>query len=183
MSSISVEIVNPPDEALAKVAKGIGGSLERGMLLAAEIAAGEVRRAIRARLRQHTGALGRSYRATMLKPKRKGQLRSGAVSDLVYARIQDEGGTVTAKKRFLTIPVSEAAKRHSRGGGRARQFLDALGVRGRARARAQGVVHYAFKRSVRIPASGYLDAAQTAAEPQIAEIVDVEIQKGVDEGE
>jgi len=178
-----LDITNPPDAAMANAAKGVWGGMIRGMLLGAEIAAGEVRRSIRDRLKQHTGALGRSYRATMLQPKRKGQLRSGAVSDLIYARIQDLGGTVTAKKQFLTIPVSEAAKRHSRGGGKARDFLDALGVRGRARARAQGVLHYAYKRSVQIPASRYLDAAQAAAEPQVAEVCGLEIQKGIDEAE
>lgn len=37
-------------------------------------------------------------------------IRMGAFSDLVYARIQDRGGTITPKRKYLSIPVTAKAK-------------------------------------------------------------------------
>lgn len=194
MSSVSIEITNPPDEALQDVAKQLPEGLQRGVLLGAEVVAGEIRLAIRNKLRQHTGRLGRSFRATLRQPKRKGEVRAGAYSDLVYAGIQDEGGTVTASSaRALTIPLSDRAKAASRAGRGARDFPKPLSLvwpRGatkgflvEARRGRETIFHYLLKRSVQIPGVEYLDAAVEASEEQVAEILDAELSKSIEEAE
>ena len=152
------------------------------LLQAAEFAAGSIRAEIfGGSFRPGTGALARSYTASLLKPK-GGKLRSGALSDLVYARIQDEGGTITPKKaKALAIPVSSQARGlHGVG---PREFpgnLSLVWPKGRDRGwleDEQGKVHYSLRQSVRLPGRGYLNEAKKASEKPIAEIMSATIEK------
>jgi phage gpG-like protein len=43
-------------------------------------------------------------------------------TNVVYARIHEYGGRIKPKGKYLTVPVSDMAKKHSRNGGRARDF-------------------------------------------------------------
>jgi len=191
--SIGIEIRNPPKEAFERIRVSMGQAMPRAMLKAAEVTAGEVRASVQRRLKQFTGMLGRSYKATLLKSLRRNQLRSGAISDLIYARIQDEGDTVYPRKaKALAIPLTTKAQRHARAGAGARTFPKKL-VMIWPRGHASGIlaelfssgkrkgkikeVHYALKKSSTIPGSHYLDDAKKNAIPQVEAVLDEAITK------
>lgn len=161
------------DELTAKVGEAIKGN----MLQAAELAAGAVRREVFRTFNPGTSKLARSYTATLLQPK-AGKLRAGAISDLVYARIQDKGGTITPKTaKALTVPISNQAKALSRSGVGAREFPTPLALIW-PKGKSSGVlvskqgVEYALKRSVDIPATNYLDKSAKAVDPELEELFD-----------
>lgn len=160
---------------------------QRNMLQAAVLAAGAIRQEVFSSFRPGTSKLARSYTATLLEPKNK-KLRSGALSDLVYARIQDEGGEIVPNKaKALSIPVSTQARTLGRSGVGPRGFPTSLSLvwpRGRDRGfliDGSGTVHYSLRKSVRIPGRGYLAEAKRAVEPDLVELFDAEIQKSADE--
>ena len=166
----------------------VSDAVEGNMLQAAEFAAGAVRNEIfTGAFRPGTGSLARSYTATLLAPK-EGKLRSGALSDLVYARIQDEGGTITPKNaKALAVPVTNNARQLSARGIGPKDFPTPLSLvwpKGRDRGfliDKTKQVHYSLRKSVRIPGRGYLKEAAKAAEPKLAELFDDKI--GVAAGE
>jgi len=150
------------------------------MMQAAELAAGEIRLEAFDAFPEGRGGLGRSFKATMLQSER-GSLRSGALSDLVYARIQDKGGTITPRRRkALAVPVSPVAKKMRNHGYSAgdwpRDKLAMVWPKGKrygllveAR-RRKTIVHYVLKKSVKLPATHYIDKAREQVEPKISEL-------------
>lgn len=155
---------------MENVRKGMRSGMERGILLAAEIAAGELRREIQTSFQQHTGMLGRSFRATLVSKDAK-TVKAGALSDLHYARIQDRGGDIVPKNvRLLTVPLTDQAKRWSRAGGSARDLPNERGKK-----------HWAFVKRVHLAGRRYISKAAVAARDEIAEQVGNEIAKGVEE--
>lgn len=88
----------------------LNGGMKKSLLKAAEFAAGELRRKVRDKFNQHTGGLGRSFRATLISDE--GDLKSGAFSDAVQAGILEHGGTIRPKTtKMLSIPIGPRAKR------------------------------------------------------------------------
>ena len=125
-----------------------------------------------------TGALARNPKAMLLETK--GVVKSaGAFLDLVYALIQDEGGTIKAKTvKNLAIPLSNEAKvpgkwprtwapktlfflKSKRGN---KLLAERIG-KGRIKP------HYLLKPSVTIKGKGYVERARRSAEKIIAEII------------
>jgi len=161
------------DDMREKIADGTSKS----MLQAAELAAGAIRAEIfSGSFRPGTGALARSFTAALLAPK-QGELRSAALSDSVYARIQDKGGTIKPKNaKALTIPISANAKQLSARGIGARDFptdLSLIWPKGKDRGvlvSEQGV-EYSLRKSVTLPARNYIAEAAKRAEPQIAQLI------------
>lgn len=106
--------VNPPIEELTEeLAKKIPQGISKSMLLAAEIAAGEIRSSIYTTFKNIKGGLARSFKTAMLSSKSLGVFRSGAISDLVYAGIQEEGGEILPKRKYLAQPISYRAKQNA----------------------------------------------------------------------
>lgn len=100
---------------LARISEELPPALASRTLRVAEYIAGVIRKHVP---KGRTGALMRSYRATMLTTKGSGMYSAGAMSDLVYARIRNEGtgylpgGVLKAKTvKNLAIPLSDKAKR------------------------------------------------------------------------
>jgi len=178
---------------LDKISEEISEGLSRDTLLAAEHVAGEIRREIHARFRGKTGTLGGSFNAVLLKPK-GGKIRAGALSDLIYARIQDEGGTIKPKTRQnLSIPLSPEAKtvgkwpRHFARGRlffmkskRGNKLLAESVGRGK---RARLVLHYLLRPTVQIDGKRYLDAAQKGSREEVAAIFGRRVQASIDRAE
>lgn len=153
----------------------------RAYSAASQILVGEVRDAILSGpvsdspASVRTGALARSFREYVA--VREGRVSIGAQSDLVYARIQDQGGRITPRTRkALAIPLIRlpAGKwpRHwakgelfflpdKRGGRHVGVLARQKGKRGKVEA------VYALKRSVRIPPKHYLERAAKTALPKI----------------
>lgn len=176
------------DDLLPKMAE----AQKLGLLKAAKMATGEVQRAIFEDFPSGRGGLAKSYTATLLQPK-DGKLRAGAISDLVYARIQDEGGPIVAKNaKALTIPISEKAKKLSSRGVSAREFpggLDLVWPRGSQvgylvkSIKKRTELHYLLKRRTHLDGTGYLDKAANNAEPEIVEIMEAALAKAGNDAE
>lgn len=157
--------------------------LEGGVFKCAQIAAGEIRRAIYATFRGRTGELARSFHETFLGDAKDGIRSAGALSDLVYAPIQDEGGTVVPKRgKYLAIPLPGAnvpfgkwPRDYAKG--------DLHFIKSKAGnallADPTGKPIFALKTSVRLKGRGYIRAAADAASPKMAEVMGESIKVAI----
>lgn len=186
---IDVKQKGSVEKWIGNVADKVKDGTAKTMLQAAELAAGAVRREVNQSFRPGTEALARSFTATLLAPK-QGKLRSGAISDSVYARIQDQGGTIVPRNaKALTVPVSQQAKSASRRGIGAREFPSPLALiwpKGRDRGYLveKGVgVHYVLRKSVTLPGRTYLLESAKAVEPELNELFDGALEVAAGEAE
>ena len=127
-----------------------------------------------------TGALARSYRESV--SFTNGAWRIAAESDLVYARIQDQGGVIRPKTvKALAIPLIPMAvgkwPRHWKRGELFRRGNALSRMRG---GRPQNV--YALSKSVRIVGKRYLDRAAKISLPRIARFMAVEVTQELARG-
>ena len=113
MASLGVSIEGKILEILQKLEPKILEAQEKGVLEAAEVAAGEIRRQVFSLFKPGRGGLARSFKAALMTPKDKGSVRAGALSDLEYAKIQDEGGTIR-QINYLDSRRRHAAKHADR---------------------------------------------------------------------
>ncbi len=102
------------DEAtpyLMAVAKAMPEAIKKGMMDAAFELEGEIREEIQRTFpTAKTGELMNSYHAQWVTDSGP-QITTGVYSDLVYARIQNEGGTIYPRTvKNLAIPISPKAK-------------------------------------------------------------------------
>lgn len=181
--TLTAEIDDRELKAVRRRAERIGESFDPSLLDAARVAERALRRKTREMFEPGSGALSRSFKSTLV-GKRGLIYGSKAVTQRIYARIQDKGGTIRAKNvTYLTIPISVEARKK-----RARQFGDRLFFwkRGTRKYLAESIsgelkVHYRLKRSVRITGKRYTDAAAADSADQIAEIL-ADATMGVFEG-
>lgn len=147
------------------------------VLRAAEHVVGEIRAVVSEKFPEgRTGKLGRSFRATFL-GRDGGAVSAAATSDLVYARIQDEGGVIRPSSvKYLAIPLKRLPvgkwPRHF-GKGELVLVKSRSGGAVLAKVSKRGKVDpvFALKKSVRIPGKRYLDAAAERAAPGVEEIM------------
>lgn len=92
---------------LSTLSGRIAGDTAGLVLRAAQHAEGEIRAVVYETFPEgRTGALARSFRTTFIGRDADGVTSAAASSDLVYARIQDEGGTVRPSSvQRLAIPL------------------------------------------------------------------------------
>lgn len=170
--------------------------LENGVFKCAQVAAGEIRREVLSTFQGRTGTLARSFKETFLGDSKDGIRSAGAVSDLEYAPIQDEGGTIRSKNgRKLAVPIRGA---NVPVGKWPRDFapgqLKLIPRRGRppllakvhTRGAKKGVAEltriepvFVLLSSVTISGKGYLKRAADAAAPRMAEIMGDSIKVAV----
>lgn len=95
--------------ALAIMSGRLGEESARMVLAAAEHVAGTIREVVYEKFPDgRTGALARSFRPVFLGRDNAG-VSAAAASDLVYARIQDEGGKILPKTvKRLAVPIKGA---------------------------------------------------------------------------
>ena len=156
--------------------RGNRGDAERVALAAAQVLVGAVREHIMDTSRgrgPRTGRLARSFREEAEVTQRSMHIR--AVSDLIYASIQDKGGIIRPKHvKKLAIPLIPMAigkwPRHWPKGKLFRRG-NALSIRhGKGkRARIENV--YALADSVKIEPKHYLEKASRQAAPEIAAFI------------
>lgn len=162
-------------EAIEWIQSDRGGA-ERVALQGAQILVGRTREAIldsasgRSLPGQRTGALARSFRERV-RVTRSG-IEMEAKSKLVYARIQDEGGRIFAKKRMLAIPMTSVAVRKWPRDWPRGQLFRPRGKSYLAEATGNGKikVHYLLRASVRIRPKNYTEKARERAVPEIARL-------------
>lgn len=178
------------DSRLPEVAREFGRRIPQeialGYLASAEVAASEIRRQIsswpaaESGLSTKTGRLARSFVPIPLREATSDGLRitGGVKSDLPYARIQDQGGTIRPHTaQYLAIPLTPAARRTS-----PRMMLDLVCIRKKGRdpilARIVGkgkrqriLPMYALKGQVTLKGHKYIAAAEVIAAPKIQQIM------------
>lgn len=106
MITVKVDI-SDATKSLDEIQKGLPGALRRGVMKAAQIFEGAVRRTIYDTFKGRTGGLARSFRSALVYSEKT---RAGAVvgSDSPYAEIQNDGGPIRPRTvRYLAIPVGK----------------------------------------------------------------------------
>ena len=184
--SVSIKGPTPSVEEIAQRASGaVQDALEKGVLRAALEQEAVLRRVISDEFPSgRTGQLRRSFKARMLL-KKKGKVSAGVFSSLVYAGIQDRGGVIKAKRKFLAIPLKRLPV-----GKWPRHFSDLFFIRSKkgnailARQKGDGIEPvFVLKRRVTLRGRDYIDKAKKKAEPAIREILEEFTQKKIDGAE
>ena len=160
-------------DRLVKALKGIDANLLDG-LRPSMLRAGEILRAAIVRFAPaSSGSLRRSFKTAPVDIG-GGQISVGLFSDLPYARIQNQGGTIRPKTgKNLAIPVTGQARklwpRDWPSGALSFQIR-----KGKKLLFDQAnKLQYVLKPSVTLKGSGYLEAAAKAARPDVvSELVD-----------
>ena len=178
---------------LSKLKPELYKQVSGGVLKAAQIAAGHIRKTVP----KKKGGLARSFRATLLKSK--DDIRAGAISDLIYADVQDRGthgalgGPIRPRTvKFLSIPLSDRAKRMA-GLWPRNDSLPLFCFKGKsgklflANANSEpgkkDFLQYLLVESVTIKGSNYLERAQEMASKEIIEVVGKSVQSAIDRSE
>jgi len=189
--TIGLQIVDGATPVFEKLERDLPNVLERGLLSAATYAAGEIRRQVFARFggknNRTTGNLANSFTATLLQ-SRGGNIAAGAMSDLIYAGIQNRGGTITAKGKALTVPIGMGKTLPV--GARARDVPGLVlisrpgkpGLLVRPRKKAFDL-YFVLVKSVNITGRRYIEAAAKEAETEVIRILDEAAQGGINKAE
>lgn len=176
---IGVQTIDTASPMLDKLKPAVSSVLRDGVFAAAQFAAGEIRRTVMSKLKGRTGNLARSYKETFLRSQ-PGMVSAGAVSDLSYARIQDEGGTIRPKSvKHLAVPIMSGKRlpvgkwpRHFAKGELvyiARKDKDPLLARPVGKGEIEPL--FVLKKSVKLKAKHYIAEARRRSGPRINEIV------------
>lgn len=162
------------------------------VMRAAQHAVGEVRSVLYEVFPEgRTGGLARSFREVFLGRDADGAVSAAVTSDLVYARIQDEGGTITPKTvKNLAVPLKRLPVgkwprhygkdeltliRSKRGNMILAKVTKTKGGKDRIDP------HFVLVKRVTIKGRGYIAIAAARARPGIEEILEEGLQKLVDD--
>jgi len=153
----------------------ITNALTGGLLEAAQHVEGEIKAKIFELHDSRTGNMARSYTAAPLFREKK-SWSTGVYSTLIYAGIQDQGGTIHPKTvKNLAIPISDYVKVKvglwPRDWPKGALHLVRSKKGNMLLADKSGKPHYALKTKVEIPGTGYLEEAREAAEPGVRKIL------------
>lgn len=175
---IIVEGANELIAALDTMPDITADKLFRSMLKAGEVLRGEIVQAAPI----DKGALRRSFKTS---PVIKGASELSVVvgSDLVYARIQDEGGEIRAiKAKNLAIPLTKKAKKMSPRDWPENQLHFAMSKDKRKFLfDAQNRLQYKLQKSVKLKGSGYISKGTKAATPMITKIIGKAVADAIQE--
>lgn len=183
---VRIKVTSDVEEVFEATSDAMTPTLAKGAMKAATFAGGAIAEVLGA------GDLARSFLpARFVKIGRK--VGAGAFSDLPYAQIQDQGGTIRSKKGAsgaLAIPLksSSAAKNQwprewpadtlfvYRDKKKNQAFL--------AEARGKRLkLHYILVKSVDIEPKDYINEALDNSRETILEIMDEAAQEAIDKGE
>lgn len=177
---VDVRVSRAMQGRLLQAADRAVGTLTQTMLLGAVLVQGEITLAVvqsmstkRPKIdRGHgrTGNLARSWKPTPLQEGAGGTVSVSVVSDVVYARIQDEGGRVFPKRQYLAVPLEgRTGSLWPRDMGRDALFPSRTKGGGLVlRDVTDGVPLYSLRRFVDIPAKNYIAAAVKSSRPKLA---------------
>lgn len=185
---IGVEITGL--EAPAALVKRLGRNTDAAMSIAllrcAQRAESDIKSEVYDAFNPGTGNLARSFKAVMLSAKGP-ELSAGAVSDSVYAGIQNEGGTILPKKaKSLAIPTSlvPRGKWPSKYPKDSLQFV--LGAKGKPPFLIDAVSKkrmFTLVKSVTLQGKRYIEAAQEKSEPHFQRIINTELVSLIQQSE
>ena len=174
-----LEIKPSLDEALKQTTGRVPNDwLLKPMLESGEFLRAKIVREIHSRAKEPKGDLWRSYQVELI-DKGDEEVSVGVFSDLVYAEIQDEGGTIRAKKKYLAIPFKDA--KSEIGVRWPRDF--SKGELSFAKGKKVGTAYlfkgdklmFVLKERVEIPGLDYLDPALAAYDKDVEKRLDQHI--------
>lgn len=185
--TIGIEIVSNVTEVMERIEGGMPKGMEKGMLRAAEFVVGEIRREIFDKFPDgRTGELARSYKAQLLKSGKK--VVAGALSDLVYAGIQDRGGTINAKGKMLAIPVGKGRLLPVGTGPRDVPGLSLIkgkgaegGLLAKVKKNGKMDVYFVLRSSVTLKGRKYLEAAREKSKDTVKQVLEESVQEVIDD--
>lgn len=185
MAKVGIEIRDTAKPALKDIKKSLAKVMSSGVFAAAQLTVGIIRREIMRLLKPGTGGLARSFKETLI-DKSSGGASAGAFSDLVYARIQDEGGIIRPKfRKNLAIPLKSARVPLGKWPrdfppGELTFIKSKKGNSLLARV-SKGKIEPVFvlKPSVTIKGVGYIESARRKAEPKIVKLLDGKVSVSV----
>ena len=179
---IKVEIESKDyDLFLKKLVPKMNTVLEKGMMEAGESVRAEIVKTLRDTSKRYTGGLANSYDVTLLSSS-KGDVRVGVLSDSPYAEIQNEGGTITPKGKYLAIPQTEQLKRSGKW---PRDFAEGelyavYGDKGGVLLDANtDILQYVLTKAVTIRGKRYLEKSVKAAKDDIEQIMGKKVKVAV----
>jgi hypothetical protein len=190
MSEVKIAFDGDVGGIVDRIAKGLSGGTATALLKAAAYAAGELRRTSQMLTKsgKQKGGLARSWKE-QLNEVSGDTLSVGAYSAMPYAQIQNEGGIIRAKRKFLAIPLNGVPRGkwprdYPRG-----ELFRPMGRDGKPRTvlamktgqRGKLKILFALTPSVRIDATGYIDFAAESAAPKIEEIIGNLAQRAIEE--
>jgi hypothetical protein len=181
MTRIKVE--NKASAELEAAAKRLPAALRKGVLRLAQASTGEIRSQIYSTFKGRTGGLAKSFREVFIKQTAI-EVSARSFSDLVYAKIQDEGGTIHAKRKWLAIPIGRKVPlgKWPRDYGRGELILVGKEGLGLVLARIIGKGKkakvdplFALRRSVTLTGRGYVEKARG----EVAKVADKIMADGI----
>lgn len=158
----------------------LGPLLAKTSLKAAMVATGEIRDQLQA-IKGGRGGLARSFRERLV--SRKGdEISAESYSNLIYAKIQNDGGTITPKSgKYLAVPLKSAnvppgkwPRHFPKEGPGALHFIPRRGNSPLlAKLRRDGSILpvFSLRTSVTLRAKHYLEEAAKRVEPEIEQIL------------
>lgn len=162
------------EERLRALNKGITKEIFDGMRAAGFLVEGRVKHNIRgtfkgSAIRRPKGKLLQSWTSATF--ERGGALVTAVGSSLIYAKIQEEGGTVVPRnKKFLAVPLTPAAAK-----ARPLDFHDTYLIPSKSgfviRQAGSDENLYALVKSVKIPARPYVAPAQRDTQAKVLKLV------------
>jgi hypothetical protein len=186
----SLRVTNEVTPAIMKMSQRLGLAMVDGTFEAAQHIEGCIKKTINDMFpKARTGGLMKSYAAQFIE-NRNGTISAGAFSSLIYAEIQDKGGTINKKDKMLSIPLRKLPV-----GKWPRHFAKGYLTFIKSKKGKSLLVHFVGKRrkdgtqkmqpyfllreSVTLKGKRYLAVAQSAATPGVEQIlghkVDLEI--------
>lgn len=179
---LSVEINDGLTGILTTIVENFGPAHRKAALKAANYAGGAIAEEVYSR-HGGSGNLARSFLPATFIDTDEG-VGAAAVSDLVYAGIQNRGGTVTSSRPggMLAVPLTAWAKKRWPRDVGGELFL-IKSKRGNLLLMNKLGPQYVLKRSVTLTGSGYIDAAAENSKARVAEIIDEANQQIIDEAE
>lgn len=181
MSYGLVEVGMRPTQMLTFIGTEAKQARLRAEFAAASILERHVKDTIRGKFGAGTGEFPRSYKAVMISGN------AAVVSDLVYARIQDKGGTIRPRRRkFLAIPISQEAKKKAKTAHGLREWprdrLRIIKTRKGTLIAAEikdkmVTVHYVLKKEVTLSGKQYLTEALKSAKGPMQDAYDAQMKR------
>jgi len=189
---VVIKNIEAPAELIKRLRKNSVSALRLGTLRCAQHLEGEVRRTIRSVFKPGTGNLSRSFKTVFLVDT-EDEVSIGVLSDLVYARVQNEGskylpgGVIRSSRgpnKMLAIPME------GRGiplGKWPRDFAKgelhfgiAKGI-GSVLLNSSDQIMFKLRRKVKIKGKQYLKKALTKSKPEWPRVLNERLEELIEE--
>lgn len=182
---VAFDVTSDLDQVLGDISEGMDTAMAKGVLKGATFAGGAIAKTANTTFDGGTGNLARDFLPARFVSV-SGAIGAAAVSDLPYARIQDEGGVIHPKKRYLAIPLTLEAKRQWPRDWPRNDLFVLRAKRSRNLFLAQRMgdkpkFHYVLKKQVTIRGTDYIDRAMADAKDDIDAIMAETMQANIDD--